>query len=501
MKILTAEQIRLADQFTIENEPISSIDLMERASGAFTDWFIRKFTTAQSVIVVSGTGNNGGDGLAIARIIKNSGFDVTVMIIGSWEKGSPDFKINLNRLKDLNRGTELLSQKATISQDVVIDALFGSGLTRPVTGNFADIINRINGSESTVVSVDIPSGLFCDKPVLNGAIVEADYVVSFQVPKLSFFLPQHGGYVGNWEVVDIGFKQEYIDSVESSNETVDPKFISSLFKVRAKFYHKGNAGRALLVTGRRGKIGASILCAKACLRSGIGLLELHIPGDGNIILQTTVPEAMVHLDSNPNYITQTTETEAYDVIGFGPGIGQDKATIKAIGDYIEKCKTPVVIDADALNILSSNPLLIPIIPANSILTPHPGEFKRMVGDWTDDYDRLEKQKEFSSKHNVIVVLKNAHTSTTLPDGRVFFNTTGNPGMATAGSGDVLTGIITGLLGQGYEPWKSAILAVYLHGLAGDISKEILGVEESIIASDIVDNLPKAISQANVIIIN
>ncbi len=496
MKILNAEQIRLADQYTIKNEPIQPIDLMERASEAFVSWFVEQFDSTQSVIVISGNGNNGGDGLAIARILSGIGYSVSVIIAGNEQKGSKDFKINLDRLKEIKSISVSFETEFDLKQDIVIDALFGSGLTRPVSGEYAKVIEQINTSEAKVVSVDLPSGMFCDRPVIEGSIVEADHVISFQAPKLSFFLPENGRFVKNWEVVEIGLDQEFINSVEADCQTVEPNFVNSLIRPRPKYYHKGQAGRALLVTGSTGKLGASILCARACLKSGIGLLEVHIPNRGNDVLQISVPEAMVILDRNLNHITEHVAIDKYNTIGFGPGIGQEKDTVKAFSNYLLTCDKPIVIDADAINILSSNPNLILNIPTNSILTPHPGEFRRLVGDWANDYVRLEMQKEFSAKHNVIVVLKNAHTSTTLPDGSVFFNTTGNPGMATAGSGDVLTGIITGFLGQGYHPWEAAVLAVYLHGLAGDFAKETLGAEESITATDILENLHHAIAKSS-----
>ncbi len=492
MKILSVAQIRRADQYTIENEPISSIDLMERASESFVNWFREKFNADQKVLILCGTGNNGGDGLAIARILGSSGYEVDVIIVGDWERGSPDFKINLDRLKKSAIIPQVSTSADELRAGIIVDGLFGSGLSRPVSGQYVEVIKKVNDSRSIVTSIDVPSGLFCDEPVEDGAIVKADYVISFQFPKLSFFLPQNGDYVKNWKVVNIGLDERFIASTDTHYQTIEIGLIKSFLKARPKFYHKGSAGRALLVTGSLGKFGASILCAKACLRSGIGLLELHIPREANAILQTAVPEAMVNLDQDSNYLTLAFDTEVYDVIGLGPGIGREESTVNAIKSYLEKFDKPVVLDADALNILSDNPELIGLIPANSILTPHPGELKRLVGSWSNDYQRLDMQKDFSSKNNVIVVLKNAHSSITLPDGPVYFNTTGNPGMATAGSGDVLTGIITGFLGQGYQPWKAALLSVYLHGLSGDIGKENLGAEESLIATDLIDNLPEAI---------
>jgi len=488
MKILSASQIRLADQFTIENEPISSIDLMERASEAFVSWFTGQFKKKDEVLAVCGTGNNGGDGLAISRMLLAGGYKVKVAIAGDTAKGSEDFKTNLRRLEKLSVVVYDTSD-TDFQTNIIIDALFGSGLSRPVTGGLADLIKKINDSEAEVVAVDIPSGLYCDDPSKGDAIVEADNVVTFQLPKLAFLLPENGRFVKNWATVDIGLNTEFISSQDSNFQLIELGLVREKLKKRPKFFHKGQAGKALLVTGSKGKMGAAVLCAKACLRSGVGLLEVHIPEIGNTILQTAVPEAMVLLDKD-DVISETMDGQEYDAIGFGPGLGTEEQTYSALRNYLENQKTPVVIDADALNLISLHPDLLNLIPPNSILTPHPGEFKRLAGSWADDFQRLKMQVDFSTRNKVIIILKNAHSSISLPNGSVFFNSTGNPGMATGGSGDVLTGIITGLLSQGYSPQDSSTMGVYIHGLAGDLASK-RSSEEGLIASDIIEFLPNA----------
>jgi len=495
MKVLGAEQIRAADRYTIKHEPIKSIDLMERAAEAFVLWFIGRYPVTSSIVVVCGTGNNGGDGLAIARILTSKGFNFQIVIVGDAKKSSKNFSINLKRANGEVPIIDFHSDLPFKSYDIVIDGIFGSGLNRPADGVPAAAIQKINEAEAEIIAIDIPSGLACDSKMGGGAIVKANTTVSFQVPKLSFLLPETGSYVNDWHVVDIGLNEKFIAETDSPYEALNPAFIRSKLEKRPKFFHKGDAGRALLVSGSLGKMGAAILASKACLKAGIGLLTVHCPKSGNSILQTTVPEAMLDLDSADNFISETKPIESYDIIGIGPGIGMHESTGDALRRYIEIAKTPMVIDADGLNILSENPEMLHRLPINSILTPHPGEFQRLAGPWSDDFERLSIQGYFSKKYNVILVLKNAHTSITSPDGQVYFNTTGNQGMATAGTGDVLTGIITALVGQGYSPLNSALLGVYVHGLSADLAKKTL-TEYSITASDIINHLPKAFKVLN-----
>ncbi|MEQ8688885.1 MAG: NAD(P)H-hydrate dehydratase [Imperialibacter sp.] len=496
MKILSPQQIREADAYTIENEPITSVDLMERASNAFVEEFKKHFFSDHVVWVFCGTGNNGGDGLAVARLLKDLKYEVKVWLAGSAEKGTEDFRVNLNRLTgavSVAKASEIYAADIP-DKLVIVDALFGSGLNRPVDGDYAKLIDFLNGIEARKVAIDIPSGLFCDQPQ-NGAIAfHSDITITFQAPKLAFLLPENYLYVGEWKSVDIGLSAQFMMELECSyyyqqvgDEDLRPPN-------RARFAHKGDAGRTLLIAGSKGKVGAAILSSKACMRAGAGLLTVHAPGCAVTPIHAAVPEAMVSEDSHHDYITQMPDgLSNFDCVAIGPGLGTHNVTVKAFESVLKIVSKPMVIDADGLNILSRNPGLLELVPANSILTPHPGEFRRLVGDWSNDYERLNKQIEFSKKHQLIMVLKGAYSSISTPGGEVYFNSTGNPGMATAGSGDVLTGIVAGLLSQAFSPTKSARLAVLLHGISGDLGAQSRG-EYGLIASDVIDFLPAAFTK-------
>ena len=497
MKILTAQQLRAADAYTVENEPIDSIDLMERASEGCVTWLKEKFpSTKQHFTVICGVGNNGGDGLAIARLLKAGGYLVEVVIVRFSENSSEDFQINDKRLIEAEISavsvTELVEVPELTLNTIIIDAIFGTGLTRPASGMIKEVIQQINTSKATVVSIDIPSGLFCEDNTANDteAVVKADFTLTFQSAKLSFLFPENAAYLGEWRVIPIGLNQAFIDEQDSLYEYVIEEDILPLLKNRTKFSHKGTFGHALLMAGSKGKVGAAVLASRACLRSGVGLLTTNVPACGVDVLQEVIPEAMCISDSEDDYLSELPDLSKYSAIGVGPGLGTEIQTQNVLKLLIQNTLTPLVIDADALNILSENKTWLAFTAGGTILTPHPGEFKRLVGEWSNDFDRLELQREFSKKNCCFVVLKGANTSITAPDGRVFFNSTGNPGMATAGSGDVLTGVITGLLAQGYGNFEAAIVGVYLHGLAGDIAAEKVG-GQSMIASDIIENIGEA----------
>ena len=498
MKVFSIPQIRKADAYTIAHEPIKSIDLMERASENCFNWIIENIDYKNKpFIFFCGTGNNGGDGLAVARMLTEKKLDVTTYILDFGSKKSEDFEINEKRLTQ-TKNAHIFHLKENeelpfIHQNtVVVDAIFGSGLNKPADGFVAGVINHINISSAFILAIDIPSGLFGDNNAGNtGAIIKADVTLSLEFPKLSFFFPLHGHYAGRWVIIPIGLHENFI-----KNEICDKFFtlnkdINLLIKKREKFAHKGNFGHALLICGSVGKIGAAVLSAKACMRAGAGLLTLHIPQCGYNILQSVVPEVMVKLDKNENFITENYYNENYSAVGIGPGIDKNVETIKVFEQLLKGCKRSMVIDADAINILAENVHLKALIPSDSILTPHIKEFERFAGEYfNDDYKRFEKQKELSAKHRIIIVLKGAYTCITTPGGNAYFNSTGNPGMATGGSGDVLTGIITGLLSQGYLPSDAAHIGVFLHGLAGDFAAHELS-EFSMIASDIIKFLPEA----------
>jgi ADP-dependent NAD(P)H-hydrate dehydratase / NAD(P)H-hydrate epimerase len=491
LKILSSAQTKLFDQYTIEHEPIASIELMERACRAFVEWFVTKFVATQKIAVVCGTGNNGGDGLGIARMLCDWGYPVEVFTIRSSSSATADFKANLERLPSKIKRTDVkeINQLDFVKTDVIIDAIFGSGLSRQAAGIYAAAIETINQAKVIKVSVDIPSGLLADAHS-DGAIVQARYTLTLQLPKLAFFFPQYSRYVGEWILLDIGLSETFLKQIEAHHFYVTEKSIRKLIRPRKKFSHKGNFGHALLIAGSLGKMGAAVLSARAAMRSGLGLLTVHVPICGVEILQTVVPEAMAEVDLDENHFSSLPDTLDYQTIGIGPGIGKHQDSVKVFSRLLENYQQPMVIDADALNILSENRSLLPLVPKGSILTPHPKEFERLVGAWSNDFHRLEKQKELAAQLQSVIVLKGAFTSIVDAQGNVYFNSTGNPGMATGGSGDVLTGILTGLLAQGYTSIDAAILSVYLHGLAGDLAAYDLGME-SLIASDLVQYLPLA----------
>ncbi|MBO3700782.1 NAD(P)H-hydrate dehydratase [Roseivirga sp. E12] len=489
-KIIAADQIRAADQHTIINQPIASIDLMERAAKAFVKQFTSLVSRENSVHVVCGTGNNGGDGLAAARLLAEHGYTIQCSLVDIGGELSPDCQNNLTRLtNDPDRISNV--EDLVIQEEVVIDALFGSGLNRPATGLFAQLIQKINTSSAKTVSIDIPSGLFSDCVELSGAIVEADLTIAFQRPKLSFLIPESGAYVGEFLIVDIGLSEDFIEAQPSDYFLLDKDDVSGILPVRKKFQHKGDFGRIQIFSGSFGKMGAAFLCGKAVLKSGAGLLTIHIPKCGYEIIQSGLPEAMVTVDDSDDQISTGEVFENTDVVCVGPGLGTDVTTTEWLKSLLRKSNKPMVIDADALNIIASHPELMDEIPAESVLTPHVGEFSRLFSKSLDGLERIEKMKSVASNRNWVIILKGAHTVIALPNGKVIFNTTGNSGMATAGSGDVLAGIITGLIGQGVSSDRAAQAGVYLHGMAGDLAKKRVG-KMSLMASDLLNELPETI---------
>ncbi|MAT53734.1 MAG: bifunctional ADP-dependent NAD(P)H-hydrate dehydratase/NAD(P)H-hydrate epimerase [Saprospirales bacterium] len=495
MKILTAEQIRQADAYTIANEPITSIELMERAARTFAKWFERQFPDKErQVIVFCGPGNNGGDGLAIARMLIREFYDVKTWVLEISPKKSEDFRINFKNLKKQRRPLASLKKDDPFpvlpKGAIVIDAIFGSGLNRPVEGYWAELINWLNGQPVTRVSVDIPSGMFADAPT-TGAAVKAHYTFTFEVPKLGFLFPENNEYVGNWTCESIGLHPDFIASLETPWHFVTQEMVRSMLHQRRKYAHKGTFGHALLVAGSYGKVGAGILAARACLRSGAGLVTIHAPSCAYQILQIAFPEAMVMVDEGELFIQQSRfDFSRYSAVGIGPGIGTADATALALRAMLEQADHPLVLDADALNLLARHPEFWEHVPENSILTPHPKEFERLFGKTSDSFERNALQREMARKYKVFIVLKGAYTCTSTPEGICYFNSTGNPGMATGGSGDVLTGMLTGLLAQGYSPFETCVLGVYLHGLAGDLAAEELQ-QEALLASDIISHIGRA----------
>lgn len=498
MKIIDRKQMQEADAYTIKNEPIASIDLMERAAGLIADRLGEALGKQDRIKVLCGPGNNGGDGLVIARLLADDAFEhLEVYIINVSPKRSEDFSQNQKRLqeqgkvaiKEVDKVDDLPGPGA---DEVIIDAILGTGLDRPVEGLVRDVVEAINRSRAFVVAVDTPTGLFADDNTGNPpeGIVMADYTYTLGTVPMSFFLPESGCFCGEFELLDIGLLPEFFEEADSKYHCLMANEVRALLKKRNKFDHKGTFGHALLVAGSYGKMGAAVLAARACLRAGAGLLTTHAPKLGYDTLQGCVPEAMVNIDRYDKIISRIVISEANNAVAIGPGIGRERTTASALLDMLEKLQMPIVLDADALNILSDNREWLSLVPQGSILTPHPGEFDRLAGSSATSSERLEKAIAFAHKHNVYLVLKGAHTAICTPGGEVYFNLTGNPGMATGGSGDVLTGIILSMMAQGYNAFDAARIGVYLHGLAGDIASEALG-REGMIAGDIVDYLPMA----------
>ena len=505
MKILCAEEIRLWDQYTFKHEPIASIDLMERAAEKCVDWLEKNSPYDSHFNIFCGKGNNGGDGLAIARLLTTKNYTVCVFILEFGHKGTEDFQTNLSRLHqcetvEINFIQSVENFRSFATDEIIIDALFGSGLNRQLEGVTAKLVEHINESGCKVIAIDIPSGMFVDRSSKGNIIIKAHHTLSFQCLKPAFLVAENGCNTGEVHILDIGLHEGFLKSITGVYEWINGDTVRSIHKPRNRFAHKGTFGHGLLVAGSYGKIGAAVLSAKACLRSGIGLLSCHIPKCGYDILQTSVPEAMVMTDFNSSFNTKTDDDlTKYEAVGIGPGIGTASETKMLLREIFDSYRHPMILDADALNMMAAQKDLLKLIPAGSILTPHPKEFERMFGESANDFDRIQLAMQKAKELNVIIVLKGHHTFIATPDakarpsksvGQGFFNSTGNAGMATGGSGDVLTGILTGLLAQGYSSVETAILGVYLHGLAGDIAAEKLSME-AMVAGDIISSLGEA----------
>lgn len=497
--ILTAEQIRKADAHAIAHEPIASIDLMERAAQQCVDrlkgWH---WPASVGYLVLAGCGNNGGDGLAIARLLAGTGSRVRLCLCRYKPDLSADARINLDRL--VGTPVELVHLEvgsippAPADNEVVIDALLGTGLDRPITGWLKDVVLEVNRWKSDVVSIDLPSGLFAEDNATNDpkAIVQAEHVLTFQVPKLALLLPENGLFVGQWHLLPIGLDPAFIHGLGSKDLLVEEQDVRELMPDRPRFGHKGTFGHALISAGSADKMGAAILAARACARSGCGLITAQLPPDLQSTMHVALSEAMTVTDAFDKR-SASDGAARFSAIGIGPGIGTDEEPGRMLKRMLQDASAPLVLDADALNILSENRTWLAFLPKQAILTPHPKEFDRLTERSATGHERLIKARSFAIRFGIVLVLKGAHTATCSPDGTVYFNPTGNPGMAKGGSGDALTGVITGLLAQGLEPVSAAVLGVYAHGLAGDLAAAELGMD-GMMPSDLIDDLPLAWSR-------
>ncbi len=497
IKILDVAHIREADQYTIKNEPVKSIDLMERAASNCYNWIKKRIHKEQRILIFAGPGNNGGDGLVIARLLHKQNFLVEVYCIGGSGHKSDEYQINEKRYIDLKENKLcVLDENDDLpfinKSDVVIDAIFGSGIKRPITGYIKGIVKHINQSGASVIAIDMPSGLFAEDNSQNNedGIIRANITLTFEIPKLAFMFADNEIYTGDWYVIPIGLHPDFIERVDSEYIILEKEDIKRIIKKRNRFAHKGSFGHGLLIAGSKGKAGAAMLAAKSAVHSGIGLLTTHVPASVNPILQGYLPSSMTSIDTDDSIVTEIPEIRKYDALAIGPGIGMDEKTISVLKKIIQTYDGPIILDADAINILAENKTWLPFLPAGSIITPHPKEFERITEKVSDDFQRHQLQKDLSAKFNIYIILKGGITSITTPGGKSFFNITGNPGMATGGMGDSLTGILLALMAQGYSSMEACLLGVYIHGLAGDIAASRFG-QEYISPEELILHLGKA----------
>jgi len=499
MKIFSASQIRACDTYTIHASKISSYELMEKAATQCVAWINNNLPADTVFIVLCGSGNNGGDGLAITRMLHRQGYSAKAFLLRFSDELTEDCRKNFERLNSIEKGlVEILPQDSLIADVpghvIIIDALLGTGLNRPAEGWVADFVSHINELPNTVISVDIPSGMPADSiPGKSAQIIRATHTLSFQFYKRSFLHPETGSYTGKLCILDIGLSPTFIASTHTSYYIADGPTAKSLYQPGDSFAHKGDYGQAMIVAGSKSMMGAAVLASKAALRAGAGKVKALVPECGYDIMQSSVPEAMCYV-SGETCVSRIKDWQG-SVVGIGPGLGTNEATIRAFADFISACKEPMVVDADGLNILAQQPDLLHKLPADSVLTPHPKEFERLFGTSRDSMQMVEMARTQSMKYNIYIVLKGHHTVVVTPEGECWYNMTGNAGMATGGSGDVLTGIITGLMARGYASFDAARLGVYLHGLAGDYAAAAW-TENAMVAGDIVNHMGHAFKQVS-----
>ncbi len=499
MKIFTNDDIKQIDRNTIENEGISSLELVERAAASITCEIISRWRANKRIAIFAGPGNNGADALAVARLLIEQGYKPEVFLFNIGENRlSAECAANRDRLRaiegvDFTEVTSNFSPPYLSSSDLVIDGLFGTGLREPLSGGFKALVQYINESNATVVSIDVPSGLFGEWNTTNISrnIIHADLTLAIQFPRLSFFIADNAPMLGEWKVLDIELSADEIRNTPAQYYLVERSDINRVLRRRKEFSSKADYGSAMLVAGSYGMMGAAVLAAKGALRSGVGKVSVHTARCGFNVLQTSVPEALFDADRHDIAITDINLKHDYNAVAVGPGIGTNDVTVNAVEMFLKQAKGPVLLDADALNCVAKRPTMLNHIPVLSIITPHAGEFDRIFGPQNGAEARLLKAVEMAHYYNIIIVLKGHYTAIVRPDGKIYFNSSGNPAMATAGSGDVLTGVICSLMAQGYKPEISAIVGSYIHGLAGDIAAEEHG-QYGVTAGDIADNIGRAI---------
>ena len=490
-KIFKTSDLQKLDKYTIENEPVTSLDLMERAATVFTEKLLIFFPNSHIFNILAGSGNNGGDGYVVARLLCQNGLNVKVFGLHENDHLSPNCAVNRERFINMGGCYIEVKNPDNLQPDensVLVDAIFGAGLNRPVTGFLGDIIRRINSLSHPVVAIDMPSGLMGeDNGENNGAIIKADYTFTFQFPKLAFMFPENVVYVGHWEVLDIRLHPVILREYPAAYYYLTEEVVASRLLIPGKFSHKGTLGNTLLIVGSYSMMGAAVLAAKGAIRSGTGLLSVHVPRKLKEMIHLSVPEALVEVDRNEFCFSGVDNLSRFQAVGIGSGIGTSPVTAEGIRQLLSVWRGKIVLDADALNLLAADLGLLELLPDGAVLTPHPKEFERLAGKSVNDFDRLNKLSTFARLHQVYVVLKGAHTIIATPEGECYFNMTGNPGMAKGGAGDVLTGVIAALLASGHSPLDAAIIGVYAHGLAGDLAAEEQGMRGTR-AGDIADKL-------------
>lgn len=500
MKLFTNEQIRTIERSTIETEGVLPAEIIERVAEGVADEIASRWRPSKPTIVFAGPGNNGADALASARLLYERGFRPSVYLFNiGGDKLSVECIAARDRLLQSTPDIDFIEVTSRftppeISQShLVVDGLFGAGLREELRGGFMSLVQYINEEHPTVVSIDLPSGMFGDwnPRIVNRNTIHATLTLAIQFPRLCFFMEDNAELVGEWKTIDVGLSQQAISSLPAEFCLVEKRDIHRRLRRRKEFCSKADFGSAILYAGSYGMMGAAQLAARGALRGGVGKLTVCAPKCGYQILQTTVPEALYRNNRGDMILTEIHPERDFSAIAIGPGIGTNEITVKALEDFLSAIDKPVVLDADALNCIALRPAMLNTIPILSVLTPHAGEFDRMFGPQPSSEARLRKAIEMAKFYNIIIILKGRYTAIVRPDGKIYFNSSGCPGMATAGSGDVLTGLLTAMMAQGYPAEIASIIAVYIHGVAGEMAQAKQG-EYGVTAGDIADNIGPAI---------
>lgn len=493
MHLLTAAQTKDWDAATLRQQGISAQQLMERAARACTGWLLKKYTTQTPFIVLCGCGNNGGDGMAIIRFLLQAGFAVKGFLLKHQDRLSADaaaqeLLLPNGALQVLTPGSLLEDLPPHI---VLVDALLGAGTARPLSGWLNEFVTHINQLDNEKISIDMPSGLQADQlPLPEDVVLKATHTLALQQFKRSLLHPEGGRYGGQLHRIDIGLDGDFLSRTESPFQTIEAHTVNSLFRQRDVFSHKGTLGTALIIAGSYGMMGAAALAANAAGRAGAGKVKALVPACGYGILQTLAPEALCLVSGTEQLTEMAAFTDGVSGLAAGPGIGDSAATKDALRALLTQQTKPMVLDADALNIISGEKEMLLQLPPRSILTPHPKEFERLFGATENSMARLELAREKAIAHQVLIVMKDRFTVIVTPSGDCWYNLRGAAAMATAGSGDVLTGVLAGILAQGYSPFAAAVLGVHVHALAGEYATKAMGIHATL-AGDLVQQLGAA----------